>query len=60
MVAMHVHRPICQGQLIEKIRPLTLLIWVLGKFDKKSEKCKKLIFLRLLKMSSSVALITTK
>ena len=37
-VEMHVHGPICQGQLIEKIRPITFIVWVLGRVKKKTPK----------------------
>ena len=35
---MHVHSPICQGLLIEKIRPIILIVWVLGRIKKKRQK----------------------
>ena len=44
---IHVHSPIWHGQLKEKqIRPITLIVWVLGRVDKKCQKkgSKKLNF----------------
>ena len=36
-VEMHVHSPICHGQLKEnKIRPITLIVWVLWRVEKKA------------------------
>ena len=38
-VEIHVHSPIFQGQLKEtKIRPITLIVWVLGRVKKMSKK----------------------
>ena len=38
-VQMHVHSPIFQGQLREKkIRPITLIVWVLGRVKKMPKK----------------------
>ena len=38
-VEMHVHSPIFQGQLKEKkIRPITLIVWVLGRVKKMPKK----------------------
>jgi len=35
---MHIHSPICHGQLKEKIRPITLILWVLGRVKKMPKK----------------------
>ena len=37
MIEMHNHSPIFHGQLIE-IRPITLIVWVLGRVEKKPKK----------------------
>ena len=45
---MHIHRPFFNGQLKKKFRPITLIVWVLGKVEKmprKDEKNEKNIFL---------------
>ena len=53
---MHVHSPIFQGQLKEKkIRPITLIVWVLEglkKCLKKGQKIEKNIFFVLIKYHS--------
>ena len=39
---MHVHSPIFHGQLKEKkIRPITSIVWVLGRVEKMPKKGKK-------------------
>ena len=39
MVEMHAHSPIFHGQLKEKkIRPITFIVWVLGRVEKGSNK----------------------
>ena len=46
-VEMHVYSPVFQGQLIEKKRSITFIVWVLGrvkKMPKKSQKNVKNIF----------------
>ena len=47
-VEMHFYSPIFQSQLIEKIRPITLIVWILGRVEKNakkwSNKLKKYIF----------------
>ena len=35
---MHVHNPIFQGERIKKIKPITLIVWVLGRVEKNSKK----------------------
>ena len=41
-VEMHVHSPIFQGQLIEKItRSITFIVWVLRRIEKNAKKGKK-------------------
>ena len=54
---MHVHSPIFQGQLkVKKIRPITLIVWVLGRVEKNSKKkvkkMKKIFFFVLNKYQS--------
>ena len=39
-VEMHDHSPIVQGQHIEKNRPITFIVWVLGKVEKYAKKGK--------------------
>ena len=39
---MHVNSPIFQGQLIEKIRLITFIVWVLGRVEKKGQKIGKI------------------
>ena len=38
---MHVHSPIFHGQLKEKIRPITILVWVLRRVEKTPKKGSK-------------------
>ena len=38
---MHVHSPIFHGQLKEKIRPITILVWVLRRVEKMPKKGSK-------------------
>ena len=41
-VEMHVHSPICHCQLKEnKIRPISLIVWVLGRVEKMPKKLPK-------------------
>ena len=41
-VEMHVHSPIFQGQLEEKkFRPITLIVWVLGRVKHGLKKCQR-------------------
>ena len=35
---MHAHSPIVQGQLIEKNRPITFIVWVPGRNEKTPKK----------------------
>ena len=50
---MHVHRPIFQGQLIEKkIRSITFIVWVLGRVDKNTlKKSKNMLKIFIFKIS---------
>ena len=42
---MHVHSPFSEGSLKKKIRPLTLIVLVLGRVEKKgSEKLNNIFF----------------
>ena len=43
-VETHVHSRIFQGQLIKKIRPITLIVWVLGRVKRWLKIRKKNIF----------------
>ena len=38
---MHVLSPIFQGQLIEKNRSITFVVWVIGRVEKNAKKGKK-------------------
>ena len=38
---MHVHRQIFQGHLLKKIRPIILIVWMLGRVEKRLKKGKK-------------------
>ena len=48
MVEFHVRNPIFQGQLIEKYRPITFIVWKLRRVEKNAKKglnnCKKYFF----------------
>ena len=59
-VEMHVHSPIFHGQLKEKVRPITILVWVLRRVEKMPKKGQKMtcIFQGLFKkVFRSVALV---
>ena len=38
---MYIQRPIFQGQLNKKIRPITLIVWALGRVEKLPKKGSK-------------------
>ena len=53
---MHVHSPICHGQLIEKNRSIDFIVWVLGRVEKNVKKGK---YFFLFKTNSNVTHVFT-